>query len=313
MIVNINGIPGRKYKDNSYVFQPIDSPDKIEILESLFKDYNVKGLSFTNETYWQKNNLELVAKFKGIQTLHLGNPLIKDFSGLKYLKKLEILGINERINSSIDLGLTPRIKKLQFHCNYNKLKNIDACKELEFLECSKLKNKSKNFLDFPQLTRLKELKVVTCNFENLIGIENFPQLEKLELFYFSKLKTLNGIDKLSNLKEIKISNAKRIETYTPIGNCSSLEEVSILSTSPIQDFNQILKNKNLKSLIFSGTDVGDGDLTPLLDRVWDYIAFTNKKHFSHKYTQLPAKQYVVNGQFAYPKKVGEPLEPMKKK
>jgi len=226
---------------------------------------------------------------------------------------LETLFLGEHLSVPIDLSHFPNLKKLFFHGHFKKLKNLNTCKKLIHIDCYKLKTSSKNFSDFPKLPKLKTIKVVICNFENLTGINNFPRLEKIELFYFSKLNILEGVDKLKKLKELKIENAKRIEDYSPLGKCSFLKELSIINTSPIQDFQKILKNKNLKTLIFLGTDVIGGDMTPVLDRVWDYITFTNKRHFSHKYTQIPARLYVVNAQYAYPKKVGEPLVPWKKK
>lgn len=306
MYINLNGLPGFK-TDDGILLSPIDKVEELLTLETLYKQKKFNGLEFSNQIYWNKKDLEVVTKFPKLKYLELNNPSIKDYSALAVLRDLEILGIGEHVKQPIDLSLFPKLKKLWFVNSVNKFKNIISCKNLERLRIEKLKMKSKDFSTFPQLKNLKQLHISGCNVESLKGIENFPMVEEITFHFFKNLVDLNNLSKLKQLKTLWLEGAKKIQNHEVLGKCLSLEDLRLLKSSPIKNIASIVSNKSLKEFVFLDTDVLGGDLSPLLDRVWEYCCYTNKRHFSHKYTQIPAKIYSIKGDLIPPSEKGKSL------
>lgn len=141
----------------------------------------------------------------------------------------------------------------------------------------------KNIFSIKDFHCLKKLSLYQSNFESLDGIENFKNLEELNLFLNKKLIDTSSLS-ITSLKKITIENSKKISDFSFLEKCTNLEEIKIHESSPIQSLSFAYKLNKLKSLRFVGTTIVDGDMSPLLD-LEDFY-FENRKHYSHKYEDI---------------------------
>jgi len=154
-----------------------------------------------------------------------------------------------------------------------------------------LKAKENSFNNLALTNKLLYLEVNWANIKNLVGIERFENLKRLELHYCIKLETDKGLcqlsDKLQFLhidqsKKFKFSNElltlKKLRVLC-LNNCGQLDNLKFLSDFP-----------NLIDFRFVNTNVSDGDLTPILEHpTIRTVGFLNKKHYNYKDDKLKAE------------------------
>ena len=123
------------------------------------------------------------------------------------------------------------------------------------------------------------------NIESLTGIEQFKKLKSVEFHYFSNLKHIKAVTNLSDtLDFLTVGNAKKITDFESVTALNKLKTLGFNSCGSIPSIKFINDMPNLESFRFMSTDVIDGDMTPSIRL--EYVAFSNKKHFSHTLEQV---------------------------
>ncbi|MGG3890730.1 hypothetical protein [Metabacillus fastidiosus] len=139
----------------------------------------------------------------------------------------------------------------------------------------------KNLSEFKNSTKIEELRFTQAKFTSLKGIEVLTNLKKLEI---SSIRTLTSIEELEFLKnslhKLEIHSCKKIESFDVIQHLKDLMNLKITDCGELASIKFIEGLENLKSFVFSGTNILDGDIS--VCKGIEYIYFTEKKYYSHR-------------------------------
>lgn len=113
------------------------------------------------------------------------------------------------------------------------------------------------------LRMLKSLGLTRITYEDLNGLDSFPELVELEISYATKLRNIDAIAGLTKLSQVSFDVCKKIVDFSPLGSCSRLESLTINNCQTIASIAFLEKLKKLKSLIILGTRIGDADKSVL--------------------------------------------------
>lgn len=246
-------------------------------------DNTIKKVDITSPRY-QGIDVEFLKFCPEIEDISLNSELLQDISGITYLKSLKTLSLSESTvidgKNAIDLGEFLQLETLYLTWS-KKITGINKLLNLKKLTIRKYKPKSKDLEELTPLTNLKKLTLIQSNIVNLNGISKLERLSTVELNRLRKLNTLSDIDKLSKcLTTLDIELCKNIEDITTIESLECLETLAIVNCGDIPSIEFIKPLSNLKAIIFLETNILDGNLSPCLGI--NYVAFDNKKHYSHK-------------------------------
>lgn len=195
--------------------------------------------------------------------------------------------------------------EVSFDWKNDRKENIDLT-DCQTLTVRHYNTKKHNFDDLPYIRNLKKLIIISSNIETLIGIEKYPDLESLELSYVSKILSIDNISSIKTLKLLSIFNAKRINDYSVIGMLENVEVLRICDSGDINDINFISYMHSLKSFSFSGSNIVDGNLYPILNHVpvLEFVGFNNKRHYSHSWEDI-CKQLKLDDLLDYKRSLNE--------
>lgn len=245
-------------------FHPTDEIVDLSFLEH----YIVKGLNITFSGI--KSNFQ-INQFTEIEILVslFGSPVtILDFSNLKNLKILEITW-------------------------NNKVQGLSSLVNLKNLNLWKYKPVSKNLDEFESYEKIVKLTLVQPAIESLEGIQQLKQLAELEIakpkglqFFFTKLSQ----NCLVGLKELRLSFCKELD-FTSIPTLKNLTLLCITDSGDVIQSLEFINKKfpNLKSLIFTRTELLDGNLEYLLEHPsLEKVTIDHKKHYNMKEKEINA-------------------------
>lgn len=149
--------------------------------------------------------------------------------------------------------------------------------------------KSKSFLDLPAAPKLKYLEINFSNCINLVGLEKYPLLQRLDLNYCTKLESLNGIEGLSqDIYCLWIDHSQKLTDHSDVTMLPNLKTLGLHSCGTIQNLEFINDLEKLTYFMFMDTNVADGNMLPLIHHTpkFQFLSFTNKRHFSHNNKEI---------------------------
>lgn len=149
--------------------------------------------------------------------------------------------------------------------------------------------RSKCFSDLPAAPNLKYLEVNFSNCTNLIGLEKYPHLERLDLNYCTKLESLDGIENLSKgIFCLWIDHSQKLSNHSDVVALPNLRTLAMHSCGTIRSIEFLDDMKKLTMFAFLNTNIADGDMTPLIRHTpkFEFVSFSNKHHFSHKLKEM---------------------------
>lgn len=232
---------------------------------------------------YKGGNLEFLKHCPIIEEIALESECLQDISGITYLKNLKVLSLSEETvidgKNGIDLGKLLNLETLYLTWS-KKIKGINKLLNLTELAIWKYKPKSKDLGELAPLKNLRKLTLVQSHIENLNGISKLEKLRKVELNSLRKLNSLSDINMLNEcLTILEIESCKNVEDLIKIGHLECLESLTLANCGEISSIDFIKKLPNLKKLVFLGTNVLNGDISPCVGI--NYVMFDNKKHYSH--------------------------------
>lgn len=257
----------------------IDNDNVAESIEYI-NQHNIKSVK-VDEDYQFENIDFLRSVCSNIESLSINNRFLKDFSGAYHLKNIKALAItNLRPSLTIDFERLSTIEDIYGEIP-SKTKGLEGLRNLKSLGLWKYKPKNQNVEEFSNFQELTSLELIRSNINSLKGIDKLNKLNFLGLYY---LKSLNDIEDIKflpyNLSALKIENCKAIDNFDAIGHLKVLKELIVLDCGEIPSINFVRGLSQLNTLVFAGTNILDGDLSPCKEI--DYVYFTEKKHYSHR-------------------------------
>lgn len=261
--------------------------DRIDECMAYFYERGFTSISISPFMGFHNGDLEFLKDHPDVRGISLLSVEKIDISGLRFLEKsLEKLTVSDN-RQSLDLSRFPKLE--EFRGDWHpKLSITPECQRLRVLYLCKYKPKSKDLTKLPPLPELEDLEFVQGNLVSLKGIGRYPKLERLELSYLTKLKTIAGIQELRDgqLETLDCENCKKIQDHASVKDVASLKLVKFNDCGEIPNIGFLNDMPNIENFRFVGTNVLDGDLNPLL-RLRS-TGFTNKKHFSHTSKEIEA-------------------------
>ena len=157
------------------------------------------------------------------------------------------------------------------------------------------KKKLGNFVGIPE--NLLYLELNWSNIQDFLGIEKMNKLKRLELHYCTKLQNDSGLSGLADtLEHLHINQSKKFVPNEELFSLKNLRVLCLNSCGNLENLNFLYQFPNLIDFRFVGTNVLDGDLTPILDHpTIRSVGFLNKRHYNIKDDKMDALLNDKNG------------------
>ncbi len=253
--------------------------DKIYETIEFIKENNIRNIYVSRFRGYELDNIEPLLSLKGI----------KRFQYQEYGKKISLKGIenfNElkflRIDDiqPIDLSAFPKLETLILKWS-NKILNLDTCSNLKKLNLWNFNTKEKDFSRFPLLKSLKTLNLFYGNAISFDGLRLSEIIEKLYIYSYPKLKSIQKLNNYESLKKIEFESCKRISDIDSLRNLNNLEKLKLYNCGEIENINFIMNMPKLNDFYFIGTNVLDGNLELMEKQEILKVNFETKKHYTH--------------------------------
>jgi len=227
---------------------------------------------------------------------------LEEFPNLLYLEVLDQKKVNTRpldgmenlrglrINTpgaGLDFACFPHLEVFVGDWHQDN-RNLHEAYELRQLRAWQFKTSSQDLSDLSGCTRLEWLQLVQTNVASLSGVESLEDLRYLEIAYAPKLTSLEAFRAgRSSVRELSFEKSKNITSYEPLAAIPKLRRLKLSSCAPAPNLRWIAGMKSLDFFTFAGTDIVDGDLSPLLKLpILRDVAAENRKHFNIKFESL---------------------------
>lgn len=237
----------------------------------------IKSIYICN-LYFFDSNIDFLQMCDFVEKVNLNCDCVIDFRGLSYLKELKSLFVNVT-KGKIDVGNYRCLEDLRID-----MKNVTGLDKLNCLKKLALWSynpKSKDLSEISALRSLEELELIKSNINSFKGCEKLQNLKLIDCAYMSKLTNIDYLEQIKDtLKLLSFQSCKNIQNHDYVKYLTNLEWLDFHRCGQMDTIEFIKYMPNLKHFTFLGTDVLDGNIAPC--EGIEYVAFTNKKHFSHK-------------------------------
>ncbi len=278
-IVNIEGF--KVYSNLNGTKSIIIRSDRIDDCMRVYREKSLDGVAITIDHGYELSNVDFLTRYPFIKRLSISNG-ISDINGIYSLESLESLIISGK--RKIDFSPFSLLKELRAEWSPHFL-NLRMCRNLKVLALSNFSPSSRDCTAISDLGWVNKLQITQSTIKNLRGLENFYQLDELQIDYGTKLE---NICSLENSKETLVSllfdHCKAIQNHQYVIKLKQLGTLAFNHCGTMTSIEFIKKIPKLKSFRFVGTDVADGNIAPCLGL--DYASFSDKRHFSHTVKQI---------------------------
>ena len=191
-------------------------------------------------------------------------------------------GPKEHLSTKIDCSRINGLKDLYVRgngcLNYNKVESLE---KLYFSDYKGLDD----FRGISQSKILKKLRFVSCSFSSLDGIEDYPNLQSLDIWYNRKLANVSALKEIAgNFRGLSIENCPKISDFSVLSSLNNVEALSLEGNNEIPSLKFLNDMKKLR--FFNCTmNIKDGDLTPCLSV--PYVNIKGRKHYNYQNKDLP--------------------------
>ena len=226
---------------------------------------------------------------------------LEGYSGIKGLTLLgadawDLTGLRSLSDCLVNLKVCSGPKTLDLE-EFSSLKFFDgtcspglvlprATQALEGLTLDRFKPNANGLRDVARYKNLRALSLSGGTLSSLTGIESLASLRFLGLFYMRKLKSVAELSCSSppNLKSFTMANCRSITGLEALDNLERLETLAFKKCSAIRSLRFLSRLPNLREVFLYGTEVEDGDMSPLVGL--ETAHFSNKAHFSHSRQEI---------------------------
>jgi hypothetical protein len=130
---------------------------------------------------------------------------------------------------------------------------------------------------------LKDLSLVRPLMTSLAGVEHLVSLQRISVYGATKLRSIASVSALRALTTLELEACKKVEDINQLRS-GSLQRFILSNCGSIPNLRFVTDLPSLKTFTFVDTRIEDGDLSPVLHL--EYVAFDDKRHYSHRYADL---------------------------
>lgn len=241
-----------------------------------FSSTNADGFNIIPWEGFSELDLEDLACYENLKVLIFQGGASMNLSSLESLN-LEELTLG-RTNFTLDFSKFPKLQRLAIDWRKGVFRN-ENLSSLVSLHIWNYSSASNDLSDFPFFANLRDLMLVESKIERLDGLSRFRFLESVEFSYMKKLSKLGEMG-LPELDTFVADTCKNLSDHEKLETCPKLRALKLHDCGRIKSLSFLRNLRNLNSFRFIGTDIIDGDLSPLLN-IAD-VFFNDKQHYSHK-------------------------------
>ena len=232
---------------------------------------------------YRRSNLDFLEDCPHVTGVHLQDGTF-DLSGLYSLRDLSQLSAVFDLRQELDLGRFPRLADLSADWHPTRLANLTRC-PLTRLWLRKYKPPTGDLAALGDIRPLESLQLIQCTASSLAGLDRLPLLWEFEAHYCARLRDVSSLAALKDtLQRLRLDHCKSVEDRESVTRLHRLTHLSFSHARPLPSLAFIRRMPKLRFFAFVGTDVTDGDMTPLL--ALSYAGFDCKRHFSHSFEQV---------------------------
>ena len=230
-----------------------------------------------------EKDISFLEEYSRVRRIVINGPF--EISGLYYLNDLEFLSYENYLKDQVlDLSNFKNIKTCYLDLS-SKITGLNTLSEVRDIRLFHYIVKEKDLTGLNNLKQLESLYISMSNIESLTGIEEFKKLKSIEFHYLRNLTHIKAVACLKDTLEfLTFENAKKITDFESVTAFKKLKTLGFNSCDAIPSIKFIKDMPDLEDFRFINTDVKDGDITPSIRL--KYVAFSNKKHFSHTLEQI---------------------------
>ncbi len=206
-----------------------------------------------------------------------------DLTPLSALRSLKRLFLSD----SAPIDLTQFSELSCFRGVWHKDLLLNGC-PLRELDLGKYRSKARDLMGLPPIPTLETFHFVDSHIASLNGLSGFPHLRHAEFAYLPKLESLRDVESLRELEFLTFNTCRKLRDHAVVGALQKLKILRFNECGPIATLSFLDSMPRLEEFRFIDTDVVDGDLHYLLRLAC--VAFTSKRHFSHKERDVPGCQ-----------------------
>ena len=240
-------------------------------------------------------NLECLEIYPAVTADDFNYSPIYELPNIKLLQCQTEYGYDEEKNCTIDYSHFPKAECLRVfgkgHLNVRMAENVEK------LDCGYGFPDSISLAGHIPEKRLVKLSVMLSPIRSLNGIESASQIKTIDLSNNRRLEDISALRSVSkSLKHLKIDQCGKIKDFSVLKELHGLEFLVLRGSNSLENLSFLKELHHLKYFHIT-MNVKDGDIR------WceniPYVRIKNRKHYSHKDSDLPKNypDYIVDFPF----------------
>lgn len=177
-----------------------------------------------------------------------------------------------------------------------------------YYRIQKFKTREPGFHDLGGITSAEYLEVNFSNITSFLEIAKLGKIKRLELSWCLKLESDTGLSEIGDhLEWLHVNTSQKFSPKKDLFELRHLKVLCLNGCAPLENLRFLERMPNLLDFRFVGTEVLDGDLTPLMNHPNLVNAgFLDKRHYNLKSVDIEsqlrernekAKEYAYKGEF----------------
>jgi hypothetical protein len=267
--------------------------DYVDDAITFLKNEHIDTIRISRCRGYKADNIDFILNIDNLRGLEICDvrPDI-DLSAIEKCTNIRYLMLSEEVKKTVNLSSLPHLEFLIMSPTRGwKLPSPEACKYLKYFDLWHYRGKT--LQELPHYQNLEILRVFHGSVLSLDGLERFHKLRVYEHYYGKKLWNISALTKVPNLEEIVLNHCKKMEIKNTFEQCEKLKTLKYFDCPNLPSLSFLKKMKNLEFFSFSGIDIEDGDVTPLLKLKY-FGFYPNKRHYSHTCEELEKMQQKEN-------------------
>jgi Leucine-rich repeat (LRR) protein len=273
-------ISGIKLEDGEYGRRAVITSAWSDEITRFLTSEKIVDLELNYAKGWKGRDLSFLAALPNLRWFKMVDFTISSVEPIHFLKKLRGLEVMTYCKTELRFAEFPRLEDCGLEWR-PKATSLFGCKTLKKLFVNRYKGTETD--PFAQLTNLESLAILNSPIRNLRGLSELKELRSLRLANLPRLTSLAGIEGLTKLEELDINTCRGFNSIEEIGHLSRLRKLHLNNDGRIDSLKPLDKLSRLESALFyESTDIGDGDLSPLLrQKHLANVSFRNRRHYTH--------------------------------